>query len=82
MKLCGHHWRVHINGFQTTLAETTQARAKGSTQSHIVQTVSNLKQTLPARGTVWGDLSLPESIRTPYLISSTIVPNFEICNIK
>lgn len=86
-KLCEEQCKVWINDFQTMLIETTQVRAHDSTETldrfWTVQTVANMKLRLHAEDFPMGHIiQVPESIWVSHTLSSSMLPNFEVCNIK
>lgn len=86
-KRCEEQCKIWLNDFQTILIETTQARAHGSTETldrfWTVQTVANMKTRLRAEDAPIGHVvEVPESMWTPHPLSSSMIPNFEVCNIK
>ncbi|KAJ0420787.1 hypothetical protein BJY00DRAFT_312714 [Aspergillus carlsbadensis] len=81
-----HH--VSLHDFQSMLIETTEVRAKGSseskTRSWIIQTMANLRQSLVPG---YDDMAEPvlrvdERVWTRHVVPTFLTPTFETCNVS
>ncbi|KAL2838195.1 hypothetical protein BJY01DRAFT_251097 [Aspergillus pseudoustus] len=79
---------VSLDDFQSMLIETTQVRAKGSTESitrsWIIQTMANLRQPLTL---YYDDIAEPvlgvnESLWSQHVVPIFLTPTFETCNVS